>query len=114
MIGWLPMAAALPFAALLLSSGAYADRRFARFDELPAHFDLAGKATRMAPRRTMAWMLPILFSIALVAIAILTSVLPRHMQNGDPVAGVIVGGLGLLAAQALVLWLTERWARSRR
>ncbi|MFA9201719.1 MAG: hypothetical protein ACEQR8_11170 [Cypionkella sp.] len=110
---WLPLLVALPFVALLLWSGSFASRRFGRFAELPAHFDWAGRATRMAPRRTMAWILPVVFAITLLGIAVLVSALPREMQNGDPVAAVLVGGIASFAAQCLVLWLTERWARTQ-
>ena len=107
---WLPLLATVPFVAVLLASGRWANRRYARFDELPGHYDIRGRATTMAPRRVMAWMLPVLFSIVLVAIAIFTALVPPEYRNGDPLIGILVGGLGLLAGHALVLWLTERWA----
>lgn len=111
MTGWAPLAAALPFVAVLLASGAWANRRYARFERLPSHFGITGKADAYAPRGTMAWLLPLLFSAALIAIAVFVAVLPREMQNGDPLVGVMVGGSGLAGAQLFVLWLTERWAR---
>ncbi len=107
---WLPVVVTLPFVGILLASGVWAHRRFARFEELPGHYDFRGKPTRMAPRSVMVWMLPILFSATLLVIALATSLLPADAQNGDPVAGAIIGGVTVVAAQALVLWLTERWA----
>jgi uncharacterized membrane protein len=113
MQSWLPVLASLPFVALLLASGHWANRRFAAFDELPAHYGIDGEPTRFDSRRTMAWMLPVLFSIVLMVIALLTGLLPAEMRNGDPVTGVVVGGVFLLTGQIFVLWLTLRWARKQ-
>lgn len=112
-MGWLPFAVTLPFIASLLASGVWADRHFDRFEKLPAHFDISGKATRLAPRRTMVWLLPTLFSAILVFTALLGLVVPPEQQDGYPVAGVMFSGGALLAAQGFVLWLTERWARNQ-
>ncbi len=113
MAEWLPLAATLPFVAVLLLSGLWANRRYRSFERLPAHFDIRGKADAYASRRTMVWMLPTLFSIMLVAIALFTIFLPRELQNGDPVVGVLVVGLALAGAQVFVLRLTESWARGQ-
>ena len=106
-----PLLISLPFVGVLLASGAWASRRFARFEQLPGHFDFRGRATRMAPRRVMVWMLPILFSAMLVFITLLTEMVPPEYRNGDPLVGALIGGVSLVGAQALVLWLTDRWAR---
>lgn len=106
-----PLLISLPFVAVLLASGVWAGRRFARFDLLPAHFDFRGRVTRMAPRRTMVWMLPLLFSITLMFLALVTQGVPAELQNGSPVTGAVVGGVSLVLAQFFVLWLTDRWAR---
>ncbi len=111
MTAWLPVMVALPFVGLLLLSGLWASRRYARFEQLPGHYDITGNPTRMASRATMVWMLPIAFSCVLLAIATFTVVLPREMLNGDPAIGALVGGVCLFAAQLFVLWLTERWAQ---
>lgn len=111
--GWLPLLVSLPFIVTLLYSGLWTSRRYARFNKLPGHYDITGRPTRMAPRRTMVWLLPILFSFSLAVIALLTLVIPKSMQNGDPTIGVIVGGVGLLGGQLFVLRLTEKWARSQ-
>ena len=111
MMAGLPIVVALPFVGLLLLSGFWASRRYARFEKLPGHYDLAGNPTRMAARRTVVWMLPVIFSVALLAIATFTVGLPREMLNGDPTIGSLVGGIGLLGGQISVLWITERWAR---
>ena len=110
MAAWLPVVVALPFVGLLLLSGLWASRRYARFERLPGHYDMAGNPTRMAPRHTTVWMLPIIFSLVLLAIVTFTIVLPREMLNGDPAIGAFVGGVCLSGAQVFVLWITERWA----
>ncbi len=62
----------------------------------------------MTPRRIMAWLLPGIFSLMLLAISV-----PPEMQNGDPLHGVLIAGGAFILAQALILWLTERWARTQ-
>ena len=114
MAGWLPVAVAMPFAGALLASGIWASRRYARFDQLPGHYDFTGRPTRMTSRRVMVWMLPVLFSVSLIGLALFTAVLPQEMQNGDPSVGLLISGAALLGAQLLVLWLTDRWARTQR
>ena len=111
---WLPLAATLPFVAVLLGSGAWASRRYAGFDQLPSHFGLTGKADSFASRRVMTWLVPVLFSVVLVAIGTLSIAIPAEMRNGDPVVGTLVGGVGLVGAQIFLLWLTERWVREQR
>lgn len=105
-----PLFVSLPFVAILLASGVWASRRFARFDELPGHFDFRGRVTRMAPRRTMVWMLPVLFSVLLVFLALVMQGIPPELRNGSPVTAALIGGITLVAAQFFVLWLTDRWA----
>ena len=108
-----PVFIALPFVAALLYAGRWSSRRFARFTELPGHLDFAGKGTRMSPRKTMVWLLPVTFSIVLLGTALLASLLPRDMQNSDPSLTVMLSGVIVVLAEVLFLWLTERWARSR-
>lgn len=108
-----PLLISLPFVAVLLASGVWASRRFAKFDELPAHFDFHGRVTRMAPRRTMVWMLPVLFSITLVVLVLFTQGVPSELRNGSPATGAIVSGIGLVLAQFFALWLTDRWAKAQ-
>lgn len=110
MTAWLPVLVAMPFAGLLLLSGPWAGGRYARFERLPGHYDIAGKPTRMASRTMMVWTLPVVCTFVLLAIAIYSAAVPPEMLNGDPVTGVVVGGIGLFAAQLLMLWLTARWA----
>ena len=76
--------ATVPFVAVLLASGRWANRRYARFDELPGHYDIRGEATRMAPRAQMAWLMPVVSSIVLVAIAIA----PPSYSVGGPQGGL--------------------------
>ena len=108
-----PLLVSLPFVVILLASGVWASRRFACFDQLPGHFDIRGRVTRMAPRRTMVWMLPVLFSLVLVFLALVTQGIPPEVRNGSPVTGALIGGITLVAAQFFVLWLTDRWARQQ-
>ena len=97
--------------ALLLASGAWTDRRYRQFDRIPGHYDFRGRATRLDPRRQMAWLLPVLFSLMIAGFIVLVSVVPPEMQNGDPSMGLALICVTLLGAQALVLWLLSRWAR---
>ena len=107
---WLPVVVTLPFVVFLLASGVWANRRFTRFEELPGHYDFRGNPTRMAPRSVMVWMLPILFSFLLVGNAAIFALAPPEAVNGNAITGVLLIAVILTAAQALVLWLTERWA----
>ena len=74
--------------ALLLVSGAWTERHYRRFDQLPAHYDFRGRPTRFASRRVMAWLLPVTFSVMLVAVALVAAAAPPGLQNGDPVTGL--------------------------
>lgn len=67
----------------------------------------------MTPRRIMAWLLPGILSLMLLAIVLLAIFVPPEMQNGDPLHGVLIAGGAFILAQALILWLTERWARTQ-
>lgn len=110
---WGAIILALPFVSLLLASGFWASRRFAGFEHLPGHFDVRGHVTRLAPRSVMVWMLPVTFSVMLLIISGAMVALPREVQNGEPTTGILIVGITLLAAQGLVLWLTDRWARKQ-
>ena len=96
--------------ALLLYSGAWTDRTYSRFDQIPAHYDLHGNATRLTSRRQMAWALPIGFSLMLFGLALLLTFLPPDRVHGNPKVAIWSFLLGLPAAQGLVLWLLARWA----
>lgn len=98
--------------AILLWTGRWTDQRYRRFDQLPVHYDFRGRPTRMAPRRTMAWLLPIVFSVMLSVIAVGAAILPREMQN-NPDFGLVFASVTLVAAQGFVLWLLARWARKQ-
>jgi len=52
---------------------------------------------------TMVWLLPVVFSFILLAIALGTAIIPRAMQTGDLIASVLISGAGLMAAQGYVL-----------
>ena len=96
--------------ANLLASGYWTDRRFARFDHLPAHYGLLGRPTRYAPRRTVAWLLPVVFSIMLIVVSTAISFVPTELKNGDPETATIIMCAALLGSQGLVIWLHGRWA----
>lgn len=78
---------------------------------IPGHFDWAGRPPLMDLRRVVVWLLPVIFSLVLLAIPALVVMLPPEQINGDPLVSVVFAGFALLAAQGFVLWLTERWAR---
>ena len=94
----------------LLYSGHWTDRTYARFDEIPGHFDIRGHETRLAARRPMAWALPVGFSIMLAGLALFARFVPAEYINGDPRIAVWSMILCLPAAQCLFLWLLARWA----
>lgn len=95
---------------ILLYSGAWTDRKFRRFDKIPAHYDLRGQATRLTSRRPMAWLIPIMFSVMLMAFAAMLTLIPSEYINGDPKAAFWIILFTLPTAQALILWLLSRWA----
>jgi len=113
LIAW----SALLFAGIcaigLVLSGLWAQTRFSRFEQLPAHFDVRGRATRLAPQRFVIWLTPVMFLITNGAIIALIIILPPQMINGDPNVAVYVSSAIILFAQGLVLWLLERWARNQ-
>ncbi len=112
-----PSTASLVVAALgimvLLVSGWWTNRAYARFDQLPGHYDWRGRATRMEKRSVMAWLLPVVFSITIVAIAALQMLLPPEMHNSDPSTPLFLLPCLLIGAQALVLRLLSRWAKTQ-
>ncbi|NNC59538.1 MAG: DUF1648 domain-containing protein [Erythrobacter sp.] len=97
----------------LVYSAVWTDRRYRRFEQLPAHYDIRGNATRFASRRLMAWLLPGVCIAMLVAIALVTWLVPPGLQNGDQITGLVVASVAMLGSQGLVLWLHERWARKQ-
>lgn len=113
-----PGLGAMAFAALsiviLLWSAWWTDRRYARFERIPGHYDFRGRATRLDPRRQMAWLLPVLFSVSIGGYLALFLLVPAELQNGDPSVGMYMVCVVLLAAQGLILWLLARWARSQK
>ncbi len=109
-----PGAMSLACAALgilvLLASGWWTDRTYRRFDRLPGHYDLAGRATRLDPRPVMAWLLPVVFSLVIALITALVLLTPPERTRGDPSVPLYVLPILMLAAQASVLTLLRRWA----
>lgn len=109
-----PSVASLTVAALaiavLLASGWWTDRRYRRFDQLPGHYDIKGRATRMDSRRSMAWLFPVMFSIVIALMAGLQVLLPPELHNGDPSAPLYILAPILVAAQGFALLLLRRWA----
>ncbi len=111
---WLPLLVSLPIIAGLLWSGWWTNERFSNLDELPGHYGLNGEATYMAPRRVMAWALPVLYSIFLLVLALVVLLVPAEHQDGSALPGVVFAGIAFGAAQCLVIWLHGRWARKQR
>ena len=97
-------------AALLLYSGAWTDRKYRRFDKIPAHYDLHGNATRLTARRPMAWAIPIMFTVMLGGLAAMLTLIPPEYTHGDPKLAFWTFIVLLPAAQLLILWLLARWA----
>ena len=64
----------------------------------------------LAPRRVMAWALPVLYSVFLLVMALIVLLVPAGQQNGSALPGVLVAGAAFAAAQWLVITLHERWA----
>ena len=112
-----PSAASLAVAAvsvlLLLLSGWWTNRAYARFDKLPGHYDWRGRVTRMERRAVMAWLLPVMFSVVLIVMMVLLIVLSPDMVNGDPSVGLYLVSATLLGSQAGVLFLLSRWAKQQ-
>ncbi|TNE56732.1 MAG: hypothetical protein EP341_04530 [Sphingomonadales bacterium] len=98
---------------MLLYSGYWTDRTYARFERIPGHYDFHGNATRLTPRRQMAWLIPVIFSVILAVFTVLFELIPADMQNGDPSIGLVFSSVVLVSAQGLILWLLSRWARSQ-
>ena len=95
---------------VLLSSGWWTDRTYQRFDHIPAHYDIRGNATRLTPRRPMAWAIPIGFSVFLIGLALVIEYIPPELQNGDPSLGIIAASIIMVIAQGFILLLLSRWA----
>ena len=111
---WLPFVVTLPFAAILLAAGIWAERRYRDFAELPGHYGLDGKVTRMGSRRTITLAIPILFALFLVVFSLTPLLVPPENQTGDALSGLLFAGVVMVLSYAFVLWLTERWVRARR
>ncbi|TWJ09372.1 hypothetical protein [Altererythrobacter ishigakiensis] len=113
--GWLPLAITAGTVILLILSGAWANRRFADFEQLPGHYDFAGRGSRMTPRRTMVWLLPMMFSVMIGVYGAMAVFVPGAAGGLNELPWWLVFSAGcLLGAQALVLWLTDRWAKRQR
>ncbi|MEP2736951.1 MAG: hypothetical protein ABJP34_11730 [Erythrobacter sp.] len=97
----------------LLYSAAWTGRNFRRFDQIPAHYDISGNATRLAACRPTAWALPIGFSVMLAGFAALLTYLPSEYVSGDPRFAFWAILIVFPAAQGLVLWLLSRWASNQ-
>lgn len=97
--------------AVLIYSGWWTDRRYARFDQIPAHYNLRGEATRLTSRSQMAWALPVGFSMMIFGFTAIFGLMPAEYQDDDPNAVLVFVCIILLGAQGLTLWLLGRWAR---
>ena len=113
MPGALVLALGLPTILLLLGSGLWADRRFARFDELPAHYDFKGRPTRFASRQTMVWLIPGVLVRVLGAVLLTFWLTRPELQKNNPIVVAIVICVTVLCAQSTILWLHDRWAHEQ-
>jgi hypothetical protein len=95
----------------LIASALWAERRFARFVNLPMHYGFTLEPTRMGSRSAAIW-LPTGILVAVVLLnALLPTILGRDHINGDPDFGLTFASLAIVAAQIFILWLHTRWAR---
>lgn len=99
---------------LVFSAAWQTDRRYRRFERLPTHFDLRGRADAFGPRHAIVRIVPAILVSTLVSIAAIMVLVPRDMQNGDPVVGILVASVAVLSAQASTMWLLARWAADHR
>jgi hypothetical protein len=105
--------ATLPFIVLLVAAALWAERRYARFDRLPGHYDWRGRATCMGSRQAITLVVPALFALILLVMSLITILFPPEQQSGSLIPAVLLAGLTLLVAYALILWLTERWVSAQ-
>lgn len=96
--------------AVLLASGWWTDRTYRRFDRLPGHYSLTGEATRLDPRPVTAWLIPVVFSLAIAGIAVFVVLTPPDKFNSDPSLPLFLTPLLLIAVQGFLLALLRRWA----
>lgn len=99
--------------AVLIYSGWWTDRRYACFDQIPAHYNFRGDATRLTSRSQMAWALPIGFSLMIIGLTAIFGLMPAEYQEDNPNALLVFVCVTLLGVQALILWLLSRWARGQ-
>ena len=111
-------AGALVFAGLtfgfLVASAIWGSKRFRHYREVPAHFDIRGRATRTAPREYVIWSITAVFAALILGIVALVSIFPREAIQGDPNSAIVIASSAVFAAQLFILWLIERWARGTR
>jgi len=62
----------------------------------------------------MVWLLPVFFSVMMVAIAIALYFVDPKYRNGDPLLALVICAASFLGSQAFVLRLTSRWADRQR
>lgn len=102
-------------AALLVAAIAWRTAsRLRPFDQLPTHFDLRGRADAFGPRRVILVTVPAILITTLAGIAATLVLVPRDLQNGNPVVGMAVCGIAVVGAQVLVAWLLGRWAAEQK
>mgnify|MGYP001792937120 CR=1 FL=1 len=98
---------------LLLASSIWAHYRFADYDRLPRQFGLDLKPTSYGPSWLVIWMVPVIMMAALALVLFLPSVVASRSLNGDPETGAVIASIVTVGAQAFILWLLTRWARSQ-
>ncbi|NCP18617.1 MAG: hypothetical protein GW855_05585 [Erythrobacter sp.] len=88
-----------------------ADRRLARFRRIPWQFGMGGEPTYFGPRRLFFYFTPCLGAVLIILMGLSLTVLPA---NGNPAVAFLSVGASILAAQLLLIWLVEPWARTQR
>lgn len=110
MLAAVSIAVAAIAVAFLLGSARWTEQTYRRFERIPGHYDFNGKATRLDPRRQMAWLLPVLFSAILIVVTGLVLFLPADAQGDSAWPAVIFISLVFAGTQLSILHLLKRWA----
>lgn len=97
----------------LIASAIWAHYRFAGYDRLPRQFGWNLQPVAYGPRRLVVWLPPAIMIATLGVVAVLPRFMAADRINGDPGAAAIIASAIILGAQAFILWLLIRWARTQ-
>lgn len=109
---FLSVAGPIVATSFLIGSALWARARYRTFERLPVHFNWSGQATQLAPRDYVLGIITAVFFASLVLVVVSVVVIPQAQLTGDPGMAVIVSSVAVIAAQAFVLWLIDRWAKN--